>query len=65
MVLLLGWLFSLSVWAGQGSQGNDSAYRLAPGDEVEIRVYGEPDLSMKFKVDTSGQVNYPYLGQVL
>jgi hypothetical protein len=37
MVLLLGWLFSLSVWAGQSPQGNDSAYRLAPGDEVEIR----------------------------
>lgn len=65
MVLLLGWLFSLSVWAGQSPQDNDSAYRLAPGDEVEIRVYGEPDLSMKFKVDTSGHVNYPYLGQVL
>lgn len=65
MVLLLGWLCSLSVWAGQGALDSQSGYRLAPGDEVDIRVYGEPDLSMKFRIDTSGHVNYPYLGQVL
>jgi protein involved in polysaccharide export with SLBB domain len=65
MVLLLGCLYSLSGWAGQDSLDTQPAYRLAAGDEVEIRVYGEPDLSMRFKIDTSGHANYPYLGQVL
>lgn len=65
MVLLLGCLYSLSGWAGQDHLDTQPAYRLAAGDEVEIRVYGEPDLSMTFKIDTSGRANYPYLGQVL
>ncbi|BCK65596.1 capsular polysaccharide biosynthesis protein [Aeromonas caviae] len=65
MVLLLGCLFSLSGWAGQDPLNTQQVYRLAAGDEVEIRVYGEPDLSMKFRIDTSGHANYPYLGQVL
>jgi polysaccharide export outer membrane protein len=62
-LLLAG--YGVSVGASPLLTEMNRAYRLAPGDQVEIRVYGEPDLSMKFKIDTSGYVNYPYLGPLL
>ncbi len=40
-------------------------YLLGTGDRIEIIVYGEPDMSMKFKVAKSGVVNFPYIGEVV
>nr|QIH44561.1 polysaccharide export protein [Vibrio ziniensis] len=40
-------------------------YLLGTGDRIEIIVYGEPDMSMKFKVSKSGVVNFPYIGEVV
>lgn len=40
-------------------------YLLGTGDRIEIIVYGEPDMSMKFKVSKSGVVNFPYIGEVI
>ena len=40
-------------------------YFLGTGDRIEIIVYGEPDMSMKFKVSKSGVVNFPYIGEVV
>jgi polysaccharide export outer membrane protein len=37
---------------------------LGPGDVVEIRVYGEPDLSGTFDVGTDGHINFPLIGLV-
>ncbi len=34
------------------------------GDKLSIQVYQEPDLSGSFTVDTSGEINYPLLGDV-
>lgn len=40
-------------------------YRLAPGDVIQIRVFGEPDLSFgEIRLDDSGSFSYPFLGQV-
>ena len=39
-------------------------YRLGPGDEIQIQVYDENDLSMRLRVDESGAFNYPYIGTV-
>ncbi len=38
------------------------AYRLAPGDQVLINVFGEDDLSMDVRLGNSGTLNYPLLG---
>lgn len=42
-----------------------SVYRLAPGDAVQVAVYGEPDLSVRVLIDPAGKINYPFLGQVV
>ncbi len=39
-------------------------YLLGTGDIIDIIVYGEPDMSMKFKVGKAGVVNFPYIGEV-
>jgi len=40
-------------------------YRLGTGDEIDIQVYQEDDLSMRLQLDESGAFNYPYLGNVI
>ena len=42
-----------------------AVYRLAPGDSVQVNVYGEPDLSVRVLIDPAGKINYPFLGQVV
>ncbi|MBH0080956.1 polysaccharide biosynthesis/export family protein [Pseudoalteromonas sp. NZS11] len=37
-------------------------YVLGPGDKVEIKVFGEPDLEVTALLGNSGEVNYPFLG---
>lgn len=37
---------------------------LGSGDVVEIRVYGEPDLSGAFRVSPDGTIDYPFCGRV-
>lgn len=39
-------------------------YRLHPGDIVYIRVFEEPDLTGKFKIDSQGQIALPLVGKV-
>lgn len=55
-----------SIEANQHKQNEDALddYLLGTGDRIDIIVYGEPDMSMKFKVSKSGVVNFPYIGEV-
>ena len=39
-------------------------YVLAPGDSIQVRVYGEDDLSMKLAVPVSGGVEYAFVGRL-
>jgi len=39
-------------------------YRLAPGDEVSIKVFDNEDISGKFQIDAGGNISFPLLGQV-
>jgi len=42
-----------------------SSYKLAPGDVISIRVYGEDDLSReKIRLSDAGTIAYPFLGEV-
>ena len=51
--------------AGQ-ALGTDvpAAYRLGAGDHISINVFDEADLSMDFRLNDSGIVNYPLLGEI-
>lgn len=39
-------------------------YVLSTGDEIRIDVYEESDLTMQVRLDQSGVINYPYLGEL-
>ncbi|MFK8030325.1 MAG: polysaccharide biosynthesis/export family protein [Gammaproteobacteria bacterium] len=41
-----------------------AGYVLAPGDQIAISVFGEPDLSVEFTLSDEGALNYPFLGEV-
>lgn len=45
--------------SGLGSSGG---YRLHPGDEVDLQVYREPQLSGVFGIDAAGQIRHPLCG---
>jgi polysaccharide export outer membrane protein len=42
--------------------GAPEAYRLGPGDRLQIAVYGEKDLSGEFDVDDTGSIAFPLVG---
>ncbi|GMG87740.1 polysaccharide biosynthesis/export family protein [Biformimicrobium ophioploci] len=50
---------------GSHAQGAISDYRLGSGDRIQIRVYGEEDLSLEALISDSGTFVYPFLGEVL
>ena len=59
-VLSLLLLFVSSICFSQTAQN----YILGPGDKIEIKVFGQPDLDVSALLGNSGEVNYPFLGKV-
>lgn len=43
---------------------DNTSYRLGTGDLIEMKVYGEDDMTVRVRLDESGKVNYPFLGQL-
>ncbi len=41
-----------------------TAYRLASGDQLRIRVFDNEDISGEYNVDAAGNVNFPLVGQI-
>jgi polysaccharide biosynthesis/export protein VpsN len=60
LLLLLVWVAAPAALG----QSTDSGYRLGPGDKINISVFGEPDLSMEFRLSDTGKLNYPFLGEI-
>ncbi len=48
----------------QDTTSSSASYRLRPGDVLEITVWGQPDYSGEFKVDETGHIPYPVLGEI-
>lgn len=42
----------------------DPAYRLAGGDSVTVNIYGEPDLSASQRLDVTGTLRLPLIGEI-
>ncbi|MBW7981433.1 polysaccharide export protein [Enterobacillus tribolii] len=42
----------------------DNRYWLGEGDQVNIVVAGEPDMTMRFMLDNGGTITFPYIGQL-
>ena len=59
------WIACLTcLFALGNSYAIEQDYRLAAGDEIEILVYEETDLSMHVRLSESGVFTYPYLGSI-
>ncbi len=48
----------------QDTTGSGPSYRLRPGDVLVITVWGQDDYSGEFKVDETGRIPYPVLGEI-
>jgi polysaccharide export outer membrane protein len=44
--------------------GSESSYTLNTGDDVQITVFEEPDLSINAVLDDTGSISYPLLGEL-
>ncbi|WGL15237.1 polysaccharide export protein [Microbulbifer bruguierae] len=43
---------------------DSTEYRMNAGDRISIRVYGENDLNFDVMLAESGNINYPFLGEI-
>ncbi|MGV6851219.1 MAG: polysaccharide biosynthesis/export family protein [bacterium] len=63
------WLIFISVslfaQTGDNQANSPASYRLGPGDELVISVYGEPELSPQLKINDNGVISYPFLGDIV
>ncbi|MCP4326589.1 MAG: polysaccharide export protein [Psychromonas sp.] len=44
------------------SANEETNYRLGAGDEIQILVYDEPDLTVEITINDDGKVNFPLIG---
>ena len=62
LLTLVLWLALQSAFAQPALSASN--YPVDSGDRVEIRVYGEPDLSVDVRLSDAGTVIYPFLGEL-
>lgn len=55
---------SPSAHARDSGAANPRTYLLGPNDRVRVKVYGEPDVTGEYEVDSSGYVSVPLAGRV-
>ncbi|MCH8144424.1 MAG: polysaccharide export protein [Gemmatimonadetes bacterium] len=48
----------------QDTVGSGASYMLRPGDVLQIVVWGQEEYSGSFKVDETGKIPYPVLGEI-
>jgi len=41
-----------------------SDYQLGSGDQIQVQVFGEEDLSMEVRLSDAGTISYPFLGEI-
>jgi polysaccharide export outer membrane protein len=44
--------------------GADLSYRIGPGDELDVRVFGRPELARVVRVDSYGRIRLPFLEEL-
>lgn len=65
--LMFCWvLFSFLCSSSAYAQGNEEnfAYRLGTGDQLEIRVFNQDDLTGKYTINGAGNISMPLIGTV-
>jgi len=64
MAAAIALLCLITVGAMADALTSPAAYKLGPGDQILINVFGEEDLSMDFQLNDTGTLNYPFLGEL-
>jgi len=54
----------LFLWTPAAIAAGIAEYELGAGDKIKIHVFGEPDLDMEVRLDSTGNVNFPFLGNI-
>ena len=54
----------LPIQANAQGEVDRAEYRLATGDTVYVRVYGEDDLIMRLAVPSDGAAHYAFVGKI-
>ena len=49
---------------GDGRPDGTTAYRVGPGDVLDVNVYDDPDLSGLTTVQHEGEISFPLLGDI-
>lgn len=47
-----------------GTVSDDQAYRIGPGDLIDIRVFGRPELTREARVDSYGRIRLPFIEEM-
>jgi len=47
-----------------GLTGQAQTYRLGFGDRIRVTVFGEPDLTGEFEINSEGNISFPLVGEV-
>ena len=55
---------AVAVAAGEAPSSPSTEYVLQAGDEINLKIYQEPELSGVFKLDPEGEIRHPLLGLV-
>jgi len=63
-VLIAFFTLVLGAWSPMGEAQEDSSYRLGPGDQIKIAVFGEDDLTFDALLSDGGTLSYPFLGEL-
>lgn len=61
-VFVISWIVAL--FSALPAQAQSSAYRLAPGDVLQLTIVGFPDLKQRSPVNVDGDVMLPLVGNV-
>ncbi|TVO34407.1 polysaccharide biosynthesis/export family protein [Vibrio algivorus] len=56
--------FMANVTLAEEPKSDSNRYLLGMGDQIQILVYNEADLSMKIRIDESGKIMYPLIGEL-
>ncbi|MFI5394723.1 MAG: polysaccharide biosynthesis/export family protein [Candidatus Binatia bacterium] len=62
--LLVGCSAAHQTIVPQTPQLTESVYAIGPGDQLQINVYGQPDLSKEYTVTAEGNLSLPLVGQI-
>lgn len=64
-IFLITLLFLGSIFAHiSEASASQKPLLIAVGDQITVSVYNEPDLTVQVRVDDSGRVSFPLLGEV-